>query len=97
MLYEGLCLKTMTAGPTDPLTELPPHEFRCLEAQARAELLRKVPSLRALLARGRCPQIIARRMRALLVQQGRGPKERWPEPPPPPPDLTPWVYPDGQP
>ena len=85
-----LCVPALMATPTDPLAELPPREFRRLEQQARAELLRKVPYLRPLLEQGKCRAAIRQRMRFLLA----GPSTLPPRRPAPPPE--PWDYPDVQ-
>ena len=91
MCYEGLCLKTMTAAPADPLADLPPPELRRLETQARADLLRKVPYLRALLAQGKCRAAIRHRMCYLLAGPSTLPAPR------PGTSRDPWDYPDPQP
>ena len=88
MHYESLSLRTLTAPPADPLADLPPPEFRRLENQARAELLRKVPYLRALLAQGKCRAAIRQRMRYLLTGPALSPTSR-------PAPREPWDYPDA--
>ena len=66
--YGGLCLKTLTAAPTDPLEDLTPGEFQRLKAEARTHLQAVLPmATQRLLDRGRCSQIVARRMRWLLA------------------------------
>ena len=71
MHYGGLCLKTMTAAPIDPLEALTPGDHRRLADQARASLRALVPAAtRRLLDRGRCSQLVDQRMRWLLTQRG---------------------------
>lgn len=76
--YGGLCLKTLTAGPTDPLEGLTPGEFRRLAGEARIHLQAVLPmATRRLLDRGRCSQIVARRMRWLLANDAPPTGRTW--------------------
>lgn len=72
MRYEGLCYKTVSAGPGDPLDTLNGRDRLRLAYEARAQLARVVPAAtRRLLERGRCFQMVERRMRWLLDLEGR--------------------------
>lgn len=97
-------IEPLTAAPADPLADLSLPKFRRLENPARAELLRKVPYLRALLAQGKCHAATRHRMRYLLA--GPSPPPTSPAPPPtfpsPPPTSQPalrepWDYTDLRP
>ncbi len=69
--WGGLCLKTLSAE-TDPLNSLSARDYARLATQARAQLATRVPAAtRRLLQRGRCDQLVVRRMRWLLDQGGR--------------------------
>lgn len=72
MRYEGLCFKTVSAGPGDPLDSLTSRDRSRLACEARAHLAGTVPAAtRRLLERGRCIQMVERRMRWLMAQEGR--------------------------
>lgn len=73
LLSYGPFIKILTAALTPP-------EFRRLEDQARAELLRKLPYPRPLLAQGKCRAAIRHRMRFLLVGPSTLPAPRPPRP-----------------
>jgi len=59
--------KNLTATPAGLLADPSPPEFCRLGNRPRAELLRKVFSLRALPIRGKCCAAVRQRMRHLLT------------------------------